>query len=233
MNKKISNHIALTGMLLSGFSLLVSILLGFGGFSIQSLSGYVITGYVSRLQMVFLFLVAMGLILSGVAYFIQAKTKKISKPIFVLLLHLAVSIVFLALAIFGLTSRLRGTNFLGETTFEEIQATLFFNSLTLSGFLVLGILQVILSIIFIKTEMLQKHRLSKIARNLTLSSGILLIIKTILDYPLIKEAVFVLSYMLRISFPNSILTLVASLMYLLTQIPITLILLNNQKPVTN
>ncbi|TRO45910.1 hypothetical protein E2P60_06335 [Candidatus Bathyarchaeota archaeon] len=232
MNKKTCNYIALTGMLLSGFSLLVSTLLGFGGFSIQTLSSYVITGYVSRLQMVFLFLVAMGLILSGVAYFIQAKNQRISKPNFILILYLAVSIVFFALSIFGLTSRLRGTDFWGETTFEEIQATLFFNSLTLTSFLFIGILQVVLSIIFFKTKMLQQHWLSKVAKNLTLTSGILLIMKTIFDYPLIKEALFVLSFMLKIPFINNILSIVVSVIYLLAQIPLTVILLHSQKLVT-
>jgi hypothetical protein len=231
LNKKTSKYITLTGMLLSAFALLVSTLLGFGGFNMQAFSGYVITGYVSKLQMVFLILVGLGLLLSGVAYFNQAKKQKIKKPNFVLLPHLAVSIVFFAIAFFGLTSQLRGTNFWGETTFEEIQNTLFFNSLTLTSFLVLGILQVILSIIFFKTKMLQQHRLSKAAKNLTLTSGILLIIKTILDYPLIKESIFILSYMLKIPFPNNVLSIVVPLIYLFAQIPLTVILLHNQKPV--
>jgi uncharacterized membrane protein YidH (DUF202 family) len=231
LNKKTSKYITLTGMLLSAFALLVSTLLGFGGFNMQAFSGYVITGYVSKLQMVFLILVGLGLLLSGVAYFNQAKKQKIKKPNFVLLPHLAVSIVFFAIAIFGLTSQLRDTNFWGETTFEEIQNTLFFNSLTLTSFLVLGILQVILSIIFFKTKMLQQHRLSKAAKNLTLTSGILLIIKTILDYPLIKESIFILSYMLKIPFPNNVLSIVVPLIYLFAQIPLTVILLHNQKPV--
>jgi hypothetical protein len=144
-----------------------------------------------------------------------------------------VSIVFFAIALFGLTSQLRGAYFWGETTFEEIQATLFFNSLTLTSYLVLGLLQMILSIILFKTKMLQQHRLSKVATNLTLSSGILLVIKTIFDYPLIKEAFFVLSFMLKIPFINNILSIVVAMIYLLAQIPLTVILLHSQKPVTN
>ncbi len=230
LNKKTSKCIALTGMLLSAFALLVSTLLGFGGFNMQSFSSYVIIGYFSKLQMVFLILVGIGLMLSGVAYLNQAKKQKIKKSYLILLPHLAVSIVFFAVSIFGLTSQLRGTDFWGETTFEEIQNTLFFNSLTLTSFLVLGVLQIILSIIFFKTKMLQKHRLSKTAKNLTLTSGILMVIKTILDYPLIKEAVFVLSFMLKIPFPNNILSIVVPVIYLLAQIPLTVILLYSQKP---
>ena len=217
------------GLLLSAFALLVSTLLGFGGFSIQAFSGYVITGHVSRLQMVFLILTSLGLILSGLAYVNQAKKQKIKNPNLILLLHLAVSIVLFAIAIFGLTSQLRGVDFWGETTFEEIQTTLLFNSLTLTSFLVLGTLQLILSIIFIKTKMLQKHQLSKAAKYLTLTSGMLLIIKTIIDYPLIKESIFVLSYMLKIPFPNNTISITALLVYLSAQIPITIILLHNQK----
>jgi hypothetical protein len=232
LNKKISNYIALSGMLLSGFSLLVSTLLGFGGFSIQTLSSYAIIEHVSKLQMVSLIFVGLGLMLSGVAYYSQAKKQIMRKPNFLLAPHLAVSIVFFAIALFGLTSQLRGAYFWGETTFEEIQATLFFNSLTLTSFLVLGLLQIILSIIFFKTRLLQQHRLLKVAKNLTLTSGILLIIKPILDYPLIKEALFVLSFMLKIPFINNILSIVVSVIYLLAQIPLTVILLHSQKPVT-
>ncbi|KON32179.1 hypothetical protein AC478_01000 [miscellaneous Crenarchaeota group-1 archaeon SG8-32-3] len=228
LNKKTSKYITLSGLLLSACALLVSTLLGFGGFNIQAFSSYVMTGYVSKLQMVFLILVGLGLLLSGVAYFNQAKKQKIKKPSFVLLPHLAVSIVFFAMSIFGLTSQLRGTDFWGETTFEEIQATLFFNTLTLTSFIVLGVLQIILSIIFFKTKMLQQHQLSKTAKNLTLASGILLVIKTILDYPLIKEAVFVLSFMLKIPFPNNILSIIVPVIYLSAQIPLAVILLHNQ-----
>ena len=221
------------GLLLSAFALLVSTLLGFGGFSIQAFSGYVITGHVSRLQMVFLILTSLGLILSGLAYVNQAKKQKIKNPNFILLLHLAVSIVLFAIATFGLTSQLRGVDFWGETTFEEIQNTLLYNSLTLTSFLVLGTLQLILSTIFFKTTMLQQHQLSKAAKYLTLTSGVLLIIKTIIDYPLIRESIFVLSYMLKIPFPNNIISIIAPLVYLSAQIPITIILLHNQKPPVN
>jgi cytochrome bd-type quinol oxidase subunit 2 len=199
----------------------------------QAFSGYVITGYVSKLQMVFLILVGLGLILSGLAYVNQAKKQKIKNHSFILLPYLAVSTVFFAIAIFGLTSQLRDTGFWGETTFEQIPNTLFFNSLTLTSFLVLGILQLILSIIFFKTKMLQHHRLSKAAKYLALTSGILLIIKTVIDLPLIKEAIFIFSYMLKIPFPNNILSIIAPLIYLSAQIPVTIVLLHNQKPPPN
>jgi len=196
----------------------------------QAFGSYEIAGYVSRLQMVFLIFVGAGLVLSGVAYANQTKKQKMKNPNFILLLHLTVSMMFFAIAVFGLTSQLKGTDFWGETTFEEIQSTLFFNSLTLASFLVLGTLQVILSIMFLKTRMLQPHRLSKAAKTLTLTSGALLIVKAIIDYPLIKEAIFISSYMLKIPFPNNIISLAAPIVYLSAQIPITMILLHDQKP---
>jgi hypothetical protein len=219
--------------LLSAFALFASTLLGFGGFSVQAFSDYVITSYVSNLQMVFLILSGLGLILSGVAYVNQSKKQKMKAPYLILLLHLGVSIVFFVVAIFGLTSQFRGAGSWGLITFEEIQTTLLFNSLTLLSFLAIGTLQLILSIIFYKTKMLQQHYLSKAAKNLSLTSGILLITKTIIDYPLIKESIFISSYILKIPFPNNILSIVVPLVYLFAQIPITIILLHNQKPPRN
>ena len=233
LNKKTPKRIAPIGLLLSAFALFASILLGFGGFSVQAFGVYVITSYVSNLQMVFLILAGLGLILSGVAYLNQSKKQKMKKPYFILLLHLGVCTVFFVVAIFGLTSQFRGADFWGLTTFEEIQATLLFNSLTLLCFLAIGILQLVLSIIFYKTKMLQQHYLSKAAKNLSLTSGILLITKTIIDYPLIKESIFISSYMLKIPFPNNILSLVVPIVYLFAQTPITMILLHNQKSPRN
>lgn len=199
----------------------------------QAFSGYVMTGQVSRLQMIFLFLTGLGLVLSGLAYFNQAKKQKIKDPNLILILHFAVSIMLFSIASFGLTSQLGGTDFWAETTFEEIQSALLFNSLTLSSFLLLGTLQLILFIIFFKTKMLQQHQLLKAAKYLSLTSAILLIIKSIIDYPLIKESIFVLSYMLKIPFPNNIISIITPLIYLSAQIPITIILLHNQKPSVN
>lgn len=233
MNKKSYKVITPIGLLLSALALLVCILLGFGGFSIQAFSGYVITGYVSNLQMVFLILTGMGLILSGLGYLNQAKKQELKNPNFILLLHISVSIVFFTIAIFGLTSQFKGTDFWGPTTFEEIQATLLFNDLILVSFLVLGTLQLFLSIIFHKTKMLQRHHLSKVAKTLALTSGILLITKTIIDYPLIKESIFISSYMLKIPFPNNMLSIAVPLVYLFAQILIAIILLHNQKSPRN
>ncbi|UCH32600.1 MAG: hypothetical protein JSV05_04275 [Candidatus Bathyarchaeota archaeon] len=229
MNKKMSKHITSTGLLLSAFALLISTLLGFGGFSLQSFGSYVITGYVSKLQMVFLILVGLGLILSGIGYTNQAKKQKIKNPNLILLLHIAVSTVFFAMAIFGLTAPFRDPGFWEETTFVDIQSTLLFNNLTLTSFLAIGALQVILSIIFFKTKMLPHHQLSRAAKGLTLISGILLIVKAVIDYPLIKEAIFILSYMLKIPFPNNILSIVAPTLYLVAQIHLIIILRHNLK----
>jgi uncharacterized membrane protein YidH (DUF202 family) len=216
--------------LLTAFALIASTLLGFGGFNMQAFGGYVITGYVSKLQMVFLILVGLGLILSGVAYFNQAKKQKMKKLSFILLLHLATSMVFFATSFFGLTSKLRPTDFWVETTFEEIPNTLFFNNMTLTSFLVLGILQVTLAIMFFRTKLLQQHRLSKAAKTVTLTSGILLIIKTVIDYPFIKEVIFIMSYTLKIPLPNNIVGIIVPLIYLFSQIPVAIILLHNQRP---
>ena len=62
---------------------------GFGGFSIPAFSDYLITGYVSRLQMGFLTLVGVGLILSGIGYANYAKKQKTKKPNLMSLLYLA------------------------------------------------------------------------------------------------------------------------------------------------
>jgi hypothetical protein len=233
LNIKKSRYIASAGLLLNASALLLSTLFGFGGFSMKAFSGYIITGYVSRLQLVFLFLVGVGLIISGIGYTHYIKKQKIKNPNYVLLLYLAVSSVFFVLAFFGLTSQFRGTDFWGETSFEGIRNTLLFNSLTLTSFLALGTLQIFLSIILFKTKMLRQHQLSKIAKTLTLTSGILLIIKTIIDYPILKESIFVLSYMLKIPSPNNILSIVAPIIYLSTQIVISLILMRNQKSSTS
>jgi hypothetical protein len=233
LNKNTSKYVAPIGLLLSAFALLASVMFGFGGFSISAFSGYLITGYVSRTQMVFLILTGTGLILSGISYVNYAKNQKTKTPNLIALLYLTVSIVFFATAIFGLTTQLTDPDFWGESTFEEIQNTLIFNTLTLTCFLALGILQVILSIIFSKTKILGQNQLSKAAKLLTLASGVLLIIKTIIDIPLIKEAIFILSYMIKIPFPNNIISIAAPILYLVAQIPIVIILLQNQKPVVN
>ena len=230
---KTSAFILPIGLLLNASALLVSTLLGFGGFSMKAFGGYVITGYVSKLQMVFLFLVGVGLILSAVGYADQIEKQKIKNSIFILLPYLAVGIVFFAISFFGLTSELRGTDYWGETVFKDIKNMLFFNNLTLTSFLALGTLQVFLLIIFFKTKMLKERQLSKAAIILTLTSGILLIIKTIIDYPPIKESIFVLSYLLEFPFPNNILSIAASLIYLSAQIPISIILWQHQRFSTN
>ena len=221
------------GLLLNASALFVSTLLGFGGFSVKAFGGYVIVGYVSKLQMVFLFLVGVGLILAALGYADQRNKQKIKNPNFVPLLYFVVSMIFFVTSFFGLTSQLRDSDFWLETTFKEIQDTLFFNNLTVTSFLALGILQLFLSIIFFKTEMLQQNQLSKAAKILTLTSGIVLIMKTIIDYPPIKESIFVLSYMLKFPFLNNILSIAAPVIYLSAQIPITIILLHNQRFSTN
>lgn len=229
MNKTTSNNFITTGLLLSAFALLASTLLGFGGFSFQAFNSYFITGYVSRLQMLFLIFIGAGLLLSGLAYLDQAKKQGLKKANLMLLLHLLVSLVFFTASFFGTISKLRSTDFWAQTTFEEIQTTLFFSNMTLTCFLVLGILQITLSIIFFKTRLLQRHHLSKVAKILALASGIFLIAKTIIDYPFIKEAIFVLSYMLKIPFLNNLMALLVPLVYLLSQIFITIVLLHNRQ----
>lgn len=227
MNFKEEKFIAVLGLLLSAFALLAATLLGFGGFNVKAFSSYQISGFVSRLQMVFILFGCIGFVLSGIAYENIAK-RKIRKSNIMLLAHLPVSIAFLTIAIFGLTSQLRSSNFWGETTFQEIQDVLFFNGLTLLSFLTLGILQVILFAVFSKTKMFPPNRLSKTAQALTLISGIFLIVKTIIDYPPIKQVSFVFSYTLKIPFPNNIVSIVAPLIYLSAQIFAAIIILQQK-----
>jgi hypothetical protein len=232
LNKKKSMYIVIIGLLLNAFAILCSTLFGFGGFSMKTFSDYVIIGYVSRLQMTFLSLVGLGLILAGIGYASQTD-KKTENSKFILLSYLAVSIIFFTLAVFGLTSQLRGNEFLADTTFKEIQNMLFFNSLSLTSFLAFGTLQLILSLILFRTKMFQQHQLSKAAKILTLTSGILWIVKSMIDYPLIKESIFILSYTFKFPFPNNLLSIMAPLIYLSAQILITIILLHNQKSSIN
>jgi hypothetical protein len=223
LNKKTTNYIASSGLLLSAFALLISVLLGFGGFKLAAFSDYSISGFVSRPQMIFLALTATGFLIFGISWAKLAKKTKNSKLI--LLLYMTVSVVFFSTAIFGLTSQLRSSNFWAETTFEEPKNTLVYNYLSLSSFLVLGAQQIILSIIFLKNKTLGKHQLSTTSKILSLISGTLFLIKTIIDYPIIKETIFILSFNLKIPIPNNIISLIAPLVYLIAQILIAIILL--------
>jgi hypothetical protein len=225
LNNKTTNYVAPLGLLLSAFALLVCVLLGFGGFRLLAFGDYSISGFVSRSQLIFLTLSGLGFFIFGISWVKQAGKTKNSTLIS--LLYIAVSLVFFSTAIFGLTSQLRSSNFWAETSFEEIESTLFFNNLSLMSFLALGIQQITLSIIFFRNKMLGKHQLSKTIKILTLVSGIFFIIKTIIDYPIIKEAIFILSFMLKIPIPNNIISIVAPLVYLCAQILIAIILLRN------
>ena len=229
MNKKTSTYVTSVGLLLSGFALLASVLSGFGGFSIQALTEYVITGNVSKIQMFFLILTGLGLLISAEGYVDQSKNLETKYQNLIPILYLIVSSVFFLTAIFGLTSKLGNTDFWGNTVFEEIQNTLIFNNLTIACFLALGILQVIMSIIFSNTNMLEQNHRSKVAKILTITSGVLLLMKAIIDIPLIKESFFILAYMLKVPFPNNIMSVVAPIFYLGAQISIATILLQKQK----
>lgn len=232
LNRKISRYVATVGLLLSGFALFCSVLFGFGGFNIDAFTAYLLTGYVSRVQMFFITLTGLGLFLSAIGYAYHPKNKETKNHKLIPLLYLIVSIVFFVAAIFGLTSQLRSADFWGNTVFEEIQNTLIFSNLTLACFLALGILQVIMSILFSKIQTLGQSQLSKAAKILILTSGILLIIKAIIDIPLIKESIFILSYMLKVPFLNNIIGIVAPIFFLCAQILVASILLQNQKPLT-
>lgn len=227
MNNSILKYIEPIGLMGGSFALLISILLGFGGFKLQAFGGYYITGYVSRTQMVFILLSGMGLIISSILFANHARKQKIKNPNLMLLFCLAVSAVFLVTSIFGLTSELRDQVFWAETTFKENQNTVFYNNLTLTTFLTFGALQITLSSIFLKTGMLGQNKLSKAAIILTLISGIIFVMKAIIDFPLIKEAIFILSFNFHFPFPNNILSIIGPLVYVLAQTLITLILLRN------
>ncbi len=227
MNNLILKYVGLTGLIGSSLALLISILLGFGGFKLQAVSGYYITGYVSRTQMIFLLLSGIGLIISGISFTNHARKQKIKNPNLMLLFCLAEGTAFLVTSIFGLTSELRDQDFWAETTFKEIHNTVFYNNLILTTFLTFGALQITLSSIFLKTKMLGQNKLSETAAILTLISGIIFVTKAIIDFPLIKEAMFILSFNVHLPFPNNILSIIGPLVYVLAQTLITLILLRN------
>ena len=227
MSQKLPNYIALAGLLLTPFAFIAATLFGFGGFSIQALFNNKIAESVSKPPMIFLILTAIGLALSGVAYQNQAEKQKMENAKLILLTYVIASTVILAISIFGLTTQFRGAEFFGETSFEEIRKILFFNSMTLIIVLALGTLQVVLSALFFKTKILQPHRLSKMAKFLTLISTLFLLTKTIIDYPLIKEVIFVLSSVNKIPFLNNIVSLVTPFVYLSAQFPIIRILWEN------
>lgn len=225
MNKNTTKYLAPTGLLLTTFSLLGAVLLGFGGFNLLDFFNYSISGFVSRPQMIFLALTAIGFLILSLNWYKQSQ--KLKNHNVILLLYLAVSIVFFITASFGLISQMKNSDFWVQTTFEEPGSTLFFNNLTLATFLTLGIQQTIFSIIFFKTNKLEKNQISKTIKVLTLISGILFLIKTIIDYPIIKEAILILSFMLKIPIPNNIVSLVAPLVYVYTQIKSTTTLIVN------
>jgi len=217
------------GLLTTSLSLLGSMLLGFGGFSINTFCDYLIVGNISRFQMIFLFLTALGLILSGLGYADQTKTPKSKNSKSILIAHVAVSLIFVTLAIFGLTAELKGVDFWADTTFKEAQHTLLFNNVTLTSFFAIGILQIFVTITLSKTERPPEHQLSKSSKILILGSGMFWIVKAIIDYPPIKEIIFIFSYTYQFHFLNNILTLIALLTYLSAQIFIITILLHNKK----
>lgn len=224
MNNKRSIQIYIIGLFLSSFSILGSTLLGFGGFSIKAFNEYVIIGYVSRLEIIFLFLTGLGFIISGLTNPVQINnTFKESKLMFVFS-YLTVGIIFIALAIFGGTSHLISSNFWANTTFKNIQNILIFNNLTLVCFLAIGTLQLFLLFKFFNKKFFKQNQILKATKILTLVSAILWIIKSIIDYPLIKEAIFVLSYELKLPLINNILSILAPIIYLSSQMFATLIL---------
>jgi hypothetical protein len=229
LNENKSFYIALAGLVLSPLAILAATMFGFGGFSIQALVSNKITGFVSRIQMFFLILAGVGFVLSGFTYQDQAKKRKIEKANLILLAYLLVSLLYFVAGAYGFTAHLRGSAFWGETTFEEIRNILFFNNLTLILFFVLGTLQLILSLIFFKTKILRQCRLSKVAKILTLSSGIFMIVKAIIDYPPIKEVIFVLSYSLKLPLLNNMMSIIAPLTYLSAQFFVIIILASHKK----
>ena len=225
MNKR-SVQIYIIGLCLSSFAILGSTLLGFGGFSIEAFSEYVIIGYVSRLEIIFLFLAGLGFILSGLSNLVQYnKVIKQSKFMF-MFSYLSVGIIFITLAIFGGTSQLVSSDFWANTTFKNIQDLLVFNNLSLVCFLTIGILQLVLLFTFFNEKIFKQNHFLNVAKFLTLISGSLWIIKSIIDYPLIKETIFVLSYELKLPLLNNILSILAPIFYLSSQIFGAIILLH-------
>jgi hypothetical protein len=220
----VTKYTAPIGLMLSSFSVLISILLGFGGFSIQSFTGYCIIGSVSRSQLFFLILSGIGITLSSIGFTDHMMKKDINYSKAMFLFSLIVSTLFFAISFFGLTSELRSQRFWTETTFREIQDTILFNNLTLITFFAWGMLQILTSVVFLKKKFLGEKKLVKIANVLTLISGFFFIINAIINFPLIKEGLFVLSYEFDLPFLNNVLIILAPILYLLGQIPTAIIL---------
>lgn len=226
--KKRATQISIAGSFLSSFAILGATLLGFGGFSVNAFINYLIIDHISRLEIILLFIAGLGFILSALSYTIQPNIS-IKRPEFILLSsYLTVGIIFLILSIFGGTSQLISSNFWTNTNFKKIQDILFFNNLTLTSFLAIGTLQLILFFTFFNDKILKQHQLTNVAKLTTLISGILWILKFIIDIPLIKEAIFVISYQFNFPLLNNILSISAPIAYLSSQILFMIILFHTQ-----
>lgn len=225
MNKKRSIKIYIVGLFLTSFGILGSNLLGFGGFNLESFSNYILMEYVSRIELFFLFFVGLGFIILGFGNWIQGNKIKKHSRFILLFSYFIVGIIFLTLAVFGWTSELIISDFWANGTFKKIQNVLFFNNLSLVSFLAMGILQIILFFTFFDSEFLKQHKLLNVAKILTFVSGILWILKSITGYPLIKEAIFVLSYEFKFPLLNNVFSIITPLVYLFSQISVIVILI--------
>lgn len=206
----------------SGFSFFVSVLLGFGGFNFLDFFNYSISGFVSKSQMFFLGLTTISIFILSLGWYVQSNKSKIQK--FLLLLYFFTILIFSVTIIIGLTSQTRNTDFWAQTVFVETNITLLFNNLTLLCFLSLGILQTILSILFFSKKINENNPLSNVKKSLILISGILFLIKTIMDYPFLKEAIFILSFMIKIPILNNIISFLSPIFFLIAQIQLAKIL---------
>ena len=213
--------------MLSSFSVLISILFGFGGFNIQGFTSYYMTSYVSRSQLFFLILSSIGIALSSIGFIDHGRKKEIKYPKVMFLFSLIVSTLFFTISFFGFTSELARQGFWIETTFRAIQNTILFNYLTSIALFALGILQILLSIVFLKKKVLGEKKLAKMANILTFISGSFFVINAIINFPLIKEGLFVLSYKFHLPFLNNVLIIIAPIIYLLGQIPTAIILIRD------
>jgi len=225
LKKEITTYLPTLGALLSSFSLLGSVLLGFGGFNLLDFFSYSISGFVSRPQIIFLTFTSMSFFILSINWHKQFQPFNNHK--FVLASYLLVTLAFSITAIIGLTSQMRNPDFWAQTNFVETNITLLFNNLSLLCFLSLGILQMTLSVFFFKNKLNNKKYLTKTNKSVILISGILFLIKTILDYPILKEAIFILSFMAKIPIPNNIISLLSPLIFLIAQIQLAIALTKN------
>lgn len=214
MKEELSKYFLIIGFLTSGVSFFVSVLLGFGGFDLSNLFNYSISNFVSKAQITFLAITTIGFLLLITGLYFQSK-----KTLFKL--YLPINMILAIIAIIGSSSQMINSNFWSQTNFTDTNTIFLFSNLTLLSFAYLGVLQIITSTLLLKNRFKNSNQLSKIFKIIILFAGILFLIKAIIDYPLLKEAILILSYMYKIPVLNNIINIISPILFLTTHLILT------------